>query len=85
MYEFKYARRMKQKLFIDAVSNNIQLVVEYNVIDDKANINWINDITNGHDNFLDSLGVEADRKVIEQAIEFAKGLKQYKEIISKYN
>lgn len=85
MYRFKYGRKMKQKLFVDAVSNNIQVAVEYNVIDNKAKINWINDRTNNHDNFIDTLGIEEDNKIIQQAIEFAKGLKQYKEIFNKYN
>jgi hypothetical protein len=76
---------MKQKIFIDGTSNNIQLVVEYNVITNQSSINWINDTTDGHDNFIDSLGIEEDRKVIEQAMEFAKELKQYTEIVNKYN
>jgi len=87
MYNFKYGRKMKQKIFIDIEDKKkkIQLVVEYNIITNQANINWICDRADGHDNFIDSLGIEEDRQVIEQAMEYTKGLKQYQEIINKYN
>ena len=85
MYNFKYGRKMKEKLFIMASKNKIELVIEYNVITNKANINWICDRTSGHDNFIKTLGDKQDNKVIQQAIEFAQGLKQYTEIINKYS
>lgn len=85
MYNFKYGRKMKQKIFIMASKDKIEICIEYNVIDNKANINWICDRTTGHDKFKDTLGDKKDQQVIQQAMEYAKELKQYTEIINKYN
>lgn len=84
-FKFKYARKMKQKIFIDAFSNKIQVAIEFNIVDNIYKINWINDRTSGHDNFKESLGIQEDQELINKALEFAKGLKQYKEIIKKYS
>lgn len=84
-FKFSYARKMKQKLFITATKENIEVSIELNIIDNKHSINWINDRTSGHDNFKDSLGIKEDQELINKALEFAKELKQYKEIINKYN
>lgn len=84
-FKFKYSRKMKQKLFITAITDNMEVAIELNIIDNIYKINWINDTTNGHDNFIDSLGIKEDQELINNALEFAKELKQYKEIINKYN
>ena len=55
------------------------------MITNQAKINWINDRTTGHDNFINSLGIEEDNNLIQQSITFAKELKQYKEILNKYS
>jgi hypothetical protein len=84
-FKFKYERKMKQKLFITAIKKSIQVAIELNIIDNIYKINWINDTTSGHDNFKESLGVKEDQELINKALEYAKALKQYKEIINKYS
>ena len=85
MYKYEFSYKRLKKIWIRAIKNKIEICIEYNVITNKANINWINDTTTGHDNFINSLGIEEDKQVIKQAMDFAQGLKQYKEIINKYN
>jgi len=85
MYNFKYGRKMRQKLFIMATKGKIEICIELNVIEETSKINWIVNRTNGNDNFINTLGTKQDAELIQQAEEFAKGLKQYTEIIEKYN
>ena len=85
MYKYEFSYKRMKKIWVRASKGKIEICIEYNVITNQANINWINDTTSGHDNFRDSLGIEEDKQVIQQAIEFAKELKQYKEILNKYS
>ena len=85
MYKYEFSYKRMKKIWVRASKGKIEICIEYNVITDKAKINWINDRTTGHDNFINSLGIEEDNKLIQQSITFAKELKQYKEIINKYN
>ena len=85
MYKYEFSYKRMKKIWVRASKGKIEICIEYNVITDKAKINWINDRKTGHDSFIDSLGIEEDKQVIKQAMDFAQGLKQYKEIINKYN
>jgi hypothetical protein len=84
-FKFKYDRKMMKKLFLGAVKGNIEVAIELNIIDNIYKINWINDRTSGRDNFKESLGVDEDQELINESLEYAKTLKQYKDIIKKYN
>ncbi|NRU52514.1 hypothetical protein [Clostridium beijerinckii] len=84
-FKFSYARKMKKKLFITAIKGKIEVSIELNIIDNKHSINWINDTSTGHDNFINTLGIAEDQELVNKALEYAKGLKQYKEIIKKYS
>lgn len=84
-FKFTYGRKMMKKLFLGATKGNIQVAIELNVIDNEYKINWVNDRTTGRDNFKESLGLAEDQELVNQALDFAKGLKQYQEIINKYS
>ena len=76
----KVLKRMK-KLFVIATEGNIKMAIEWNIIDDIANINWctINEkLTNNVDEAIKD-------RFIEKAVTYLKETDKYLEILKKYN
>jgi len=52
--------------------NDISVMIELNIIDCEYKINWIIRREKGKEEFIDTLGVEEDKEIIRDAMQYAR-------------
>ena len=91
MYTFQYGSCRGKKIWINAhkkIDNNswYNIVIELNPIEDINKINYIvKQSQYKKDEFIDSLGTEEDKRIIEESIKFAEDEGYIDKIINRYN
>ena len=91
MYTYKYGSCRGKKIWIDAhckidAGSWINIVLELNPIEDINKINYIvKQSQYKKDEFIDSLGTEEDKRIIEESIKFAEDEGYIDKIINRYN
>lgn len=91
MKEFTYSYHSKRgkKVWIsghmDIGEYGIQTMIELNIVDNKSQVNWINDRRKGNDNMIQSLEFISNEELINSAIQFAEYQGYLKGIKEKYN
>ena len=76
----KITKRMK-KLFTIATKENIEMAIEWNVIDDEISINWCT--VNGKQYNLKDENIK--NRFIEKTLIYFKSSDKYLEVLKKYN
>ena len=91
MYTFQYGSARGKKIWIDAhkkIDNNswYNIVIEINPIDNINKINYIIKQSQfNKDVFLETLGIEEDKQIIEESIKFANDKEYINKVINRYN
>jgi hypothetical protein len=70
--------------YIAEGQDGINICIELNILDNKHNINWINDRRKGKDNFINELEFISNMELIENASEYAESKGYLKGIKEKY-
>lgn len=91
MYSFKYGSARGKKIWINAhnkidADNWINIAIELNPIDNINKINYIvKQSYNKKDEFIETLGIEEDKRIIDESIKFAENKGYINKVITRYN
>lgn len=88
-FTYSYSSKRGKKVWIsghmDIGKYGIQTMIELNIIDNKNQVNWINDRRKGNDNMIQSLEFISNEELIREALQFAEDQGYLKSIKEKYN
>lgn len=91
MYSFQYGASRGKKVWINAhnkidADNWYNIVIELNPINKEYKINYIvKQSSFNKDEFIETLGVEEDKRIIEESIRFAEDKGYINKVITRYN
>lgn len=88
--KFTYGSKRGKKVWINVCKQEgifgINAMIELNIIDNKNQVNWINDRRKtDKDNFVDNLEFISNENLISRALQFAEDQGYLKGIKEKYN
>jgi hypothetical protein len=65
--------------------NDISVMIELNIVDCEYKINWINERVQGVEKFIDTLGIEEDKQIIKDALQYARNKGSIDKVLNRYN